>query len=116
MDTTQENDKLSVSQVNGVVRIASERIKHDGYSKEALIDSIVNYYGYHVEVTESAIGTLSIDWTEQAVKTANKRLRRTAYSKAALVIALVNEDRYSEDQALAAVESDDVNWIGGEVA
>lgn len=87
-----------VSQENAV-RKAKDYLDYTAFSRQGLINQLVDAEGFSTEDATYAVDSLDVDWNEQAAKKAKDYLNYTAFSHDSLINQLVDAEGFTPSQA-----------------
>jgi hypothetical protein len=107
-DETEPSDSNEVSET---VSQRNARLKAEQYlsvipfSRQGLIDQLVQFEGYPLLDATYGVDALSANWNEQAAKKAEQYLSVMPFSRQGLVEQLVNFEKFTTEQAEYGVDS-----------
>jgi hypothetical protein len=90
--------QVSVSQQNAQ-RSARQYLSVMGFSRDGLVNQLVQFDGYSTEDATWAVDNVTVDWNDQAAKSAQQYLDVMGFSRDGLVNQLVQFDKYTQAQA-----------------
>ncbi len=90
--------EVSVSQQNAA-RSARQYLDVLGFSRDRLVNQLVQFDRYSEADAAAAVDSLTVDWNEQAARSARQYLDVMGFSRDRLVNQLVQFDKYTPEQA-----------------
>jgi hypothetical protein len=99
-----EQAELSGAQENAV-RSAEAYLQVAGFSRDSLINQLVEFDKYEKADATAAVDSMDIDYIEQATKSAEAYLQVTGFSRQALIDQLTGFDKYTQAQATAGADA-----------
>ena len=90
--------------------LAAESLQKYRYSKEKLVEQLINVELFTREEADYAVEQVNFDWKENAVKEAESYVRGGKITKEKMLEILVENKKFSQEEAEYAIEHAKIDW------
>ena len=90
--------------------LAAKSLQKYRYSKEKLVEQLINVELFTREEADYAVEQVNFDWKENAVKEAESYVRGGKITKEKMLEILVENKKFSQEEAEYAIEHAKIDW------
>ena len=90
--------------------LAAKSLQKYRYSKEKLVEQLINVELFTQEEADYAVEQVNFDWKENAVKEAESYVRGGKITKEKMLEILVENKKFSQEEAEYAIEHAKIDW------
>ena len=90
--------------------LAAKSLQKYRYSKEKLVEQLINVELFTQEEADYAVEQVNFDWKENAVKEAESYVRGGKISKEKMLEILVENKKFTQEEAEYAIEHAKIDW------